>query len=402
MNPSPIDLVVVGGGIVGLAAAREILQRTPGLRVRVLEKEPQLAAHQTTHNSGVIHSGVYYTPGSLKASLCVEGAKLLEAFCAQHRIPVLRCGKVIVAASVQELPRLEALFQRGQANRVPGLALIGPERLREIEPQASGLRALHVPSTAAVDFSAVARALAQEVQQQGGEIVTAARVTRLLRRSGGWMVESTAGATPARALLTCGGLHADRLAAMAGARPAVRIVPFRGEYYELTPQRRALVRGMIYPVPDPALPFLGAHLTRGVDGTVHAGPNAILALKREGYRPLSFALRDALELAQFPGTWRMAQRYWSAGLVEWRRSISRAAFARALQRLVPQLCAADLVPAEAGVRAQAVDRAGRLVDDFAVVQAPAAVHVLNVPSPAATASLAIGRMIADMTVPLYA
>jgi len=396
MKTPPYDVVVIGGGIIGLATAMELLGRFPAMRLVVLEKEPQLAAHQTGHNSGVIHSGLYYRPGSLKAKTCVAGARLMKQFCEAHRIPHAICGKVVVATQPSELPTLEMLYQRGLANGVPGLSLIGPERLKELEPHARGIRALHVASAGIVDYRAVAHAMAAVIQARGGDVRTSARVIRLARREGRWVVQMRGGDIQASYLVACGGLHADRIAGMAGGPRDVRIVPFRGEYYELTSARRELVRAMIYPVPDPAMPFLGVHFTRDLDGGVHAGPNAVLALKREGYRKTDVSLTDLLGFASFPGFWKMARRHWSAGLGELWRSTSKRAFVRALQRLVPAIRAEDLVPAESGVRAQAVDAGGALLDDFNVVQVQDAIHVRNVPSPAATASICIGQTIAEM------
>lgn len=381
---------------MGLATAMELLGRVPALRLILLEKDAQLAAHQTSHNSGVIHSGLYYRPGSLKARLCVSGAKRLVAFCEARGIPYARCGKVVVATEPSEVPALHRLYERGLANGVEGLSRIGPERLRELEPHARGVQALHVASAGIVDYATVAGAYAQVVVERGGAIRTGARVVRLQRREQAWRLSTTAGEIGAKALVTCGGLHADRLAALAGGPREVQIIPFRGEYYELVPSRRELVRAMIYPVPDPRLPFLGVHVTRGIDGHVHAGPNAVLALKREGYRKTDVHLADAWGLVRFAGFWRMARRHWATGVAELARSVSKRAFVRALNRLVPALTPEDLVPAPSGVRAQAVDRHGVLRDDFEIVQQPQAIHVLNVPSPAATASISIGQHLADL------
>ena len=395
-NDQQMDLAVIGGGIVGLAAARELLARHPEAAVAVLEKEPAVAAHQTGHNSGVIHSGIYYRPGSIKARTCVVGARLMVDFCRSHDIPIAMCGKLIVATDESELPALNALHQRGMANGVPGLRVLGAEQLREIEPHARGIQALHVAGTGIVDYAAVARAFARQIEEAGGRIHTSTRVIRLIRRHGAWILETTKGAFSAKFLVTCGGLHSDRLAAMTGSPSALRIAPFRGEYYEVIPERRFLVKGMIYPVPNPALPFLGVHFTRSITGGVHAGPNAVLALKREGYRKTDIDLGDTLDLLLFPGFWRMARRYWGVGFAETYRSFSQAAFTRALARLVPDIRSRDLIPGGSGVRAQALDAQGTLLDDFDMATAEAAIHVRNVPSPAATASLAIGRTIADM------
>ena len=391
----PYDVAVVGGGIVGLATADALLTRHPALQLLLLEKEPRLAAHQTGHNSGVIHSGIYYRPGSLKASLCVRGAQRLTAFCDAHQIPYQRCGKVIVAVEEDEQPALETLHQRGLANGVPGLARIGPERLRALEPNVHGVAALHLPQVTIVNFVAVAEALADEVRRAGGTVLTSARLTDVRDADGGWLLETTQGTQRARFLVNCGGLHADRIGRMARDTARVRIIPFRGEYYQLRPERASLVRGLVCPVPDPSMPFLGVHFTKMLDGGVHVGPNAVLALKREGYRRTDVSWRDGLELLTSPGFWRMAQRHWRAGLTEMRRSISKRAFVQEAQRLVPTLTLEDLRPSPSGVRAQAVDVQGTLVDDFVLRPSARALHVYNAPSPAATASLAIGETIAD-------
>ena len=373
-----------------------VTHRHPQLRLTLLEKESDLATHQTGHNSGVIHSGIYYAPGSLKAALCVRGARALVEFCQAHGIRVERCGKAIVATTPAELPRLETLYRRGQANGVPDVTLMDAGQLREVEPHAAGLKALHVPSTAIVNFRQVAQAYAEVVRARGGTIVTSATALKIVSRSDRLIVHTTAGEFSARFVITCGGLHADRLARMADGRETLRIVPFRGEYYELIPARRHLVRGLIYPVPDPRLPFLGAHLTRTVDGRVEAGPNAVLALKREGYRKTDLNLEDVAELLRFGGFWRMAARHWRTGLAELSRSLCKPAFVRAIQRLVPAIQAEDVVSAGSGVRAQAVDSGGRLLDDFQVIRRDRMLHVCNAPSPAATASLAIGEFVAEM------
>jgi L-2-hydroxyglutarate oxidase len=390
------EIAVVGGGIVGLATAYALVTRAPDRRVLVLEKEARLAAHQTGHNSGVIHSGIYYRPGSHKARLTVQGARLMTEFCAAHGIRVDRVGKVIVATAEDELPRLQTLFERGAANGVPGLALIDRARLREIEPHAAALRAIHSPATAIVDYTEVAEALARDLRARGATIRTGARVGAIHRTGDGFELAAGSDLVRARRLVNCAGLHSDAVARMAGARPDVRIVPFRGEYYMVRPERHELVRGLIYPVPDPAFPFLGVHFTRTIHGEVEAGPNAVLAFAREGYR---FGRIHPGELAAtlgYPGFWAMVRRYWRTGTYEMYRSLSKGAFVRALQRLVPEIAAADVRPGGAGVRAQAVARDGTLVDDFRIVASPDAVHVLNAPSPAATASLAIGRHIATL------
>jgi len=395
VNTPAYDVGVIGGGIVGLGTAYACLRRFPGVRLVVLEKEPQLAAHQSGRNSGVIHSGIYYRPGSLKAKLCVNGARVLTEFCDTKRIPYQRCGKVIVAVEPSELPALEALYERGLANGVPGLSRIDPPRLRELEPNARGIQALHLPHVAIVDFAAVAKALAQDIERLGGTILTSTRLTHVRDNVRGWRLGTTRGDYDVRFLINCAGLHADRLARMAGDRFAVRIVPFRGEYFTLPPSRSSLVNGLVYPVPDPSMPFLGVHFTKTLEGGVHVGPNAVLALKREGYTRMDISWRDCLELVMSPGFWRMAQRHWRAGMQELARSWSKRAFLRAAQRLVPSLRASDLLPSPSGVRAQAVGVDGALLDDFVLRDGNRALHVYNAPSPAATAALTIGETIAE-------
>jgi len=383
--------VVVGAGILGLATAHRLLTDHPDAQVTVLEKEPRVAAHQTGHNSGVIHAGVYYPPGSLKARLCRAGNRAMVEFCATHGIPARTCGKLIVATDDAELPRLRALQERAQANQLKVRWLDG-QQAREYEPHLSARAALHVPDTGIVDFSQVCRTLADLVTKAGGTVQLGAEVIGIRPdRARTHRVLTTAGDLPADLVINCAGLYADRVARLAGAQPPVRIVPFRGEYYVLRPDRAALVQGLIYPVPDPRLPFLGVHLTRMIDDSVHAGPNAVLATAREGYRWRRFRPREVAEIVSWPGTWRLARRYWRTGLTEVRRSLSPRRFAADLARLVPEITVADLVPAEAGVRAQAVRPDGGLVDDFLIVTRPGQVHVLNAPSPAATSALAIAE-----------
>jgi len=396
VSETSCDIAIVGGGIIGLATALALSERVPRLRLAVLEKESRLAAHQSSHNSGVIHAGIYYTPGSYKACLCVEGVKLMLTFCDMYGIQYERCGKVIVATSPEELPRLAQLYKRGVANGVAGLERIGPERVREIEPHANALAAIYSPATGIVDFGKVSMTMASVLRGRGAAILTGARVRRIVSANGGVVLETASGTVCARALINCAGLYADRVARLMGVRTDVRIIPFRGEYYNLVPDRRHLVRGLIYPAPDPAFPFLGVHFTRTIHGGVEAGPNAVLAFAREGYTYMHIRLGEVAGMLAYPGFWRMAARYWRMGLYEVYRSLSRAAFVRALQRLVPEISPADVGPGGAGVRAQAVEKDGALVDDFRIVETPKAIHVLNAPSPAATASLAIGRHIADL------
>jgi len=395
MTESQRDVIVIGGGIVGLAAALEITVRFPRLRLLVLEKERRVGQHQSGHNSGVIHSGVYYRPGSLKAKLCVEGARAMIQFCREHGIAHQVCGKVIVATSDAELPRLEELRQRGEANGIDGLRFLVPEELHDIEPYANGIRALAVPSTGITDYAKVCDKFAELIVARG-EITLSTKVTGLKRNPQEVIVQTDRGEFVAKAIINCAGLFSDRIAKMAGDKPDLAIFPFRGEYYDLIPERSSLVRALIYPVPDPQFPFLGVHFTRRINGCVDAGPNAVLALRREGYKRSDFNLRDLSSALTFPGFWHMAGRHWRNGLGEFRRSLSKTAFVRALQRLLPDLRDEDLVPGGSGVRAQAVKRDGTLVDDFHFVRSERVLHVLNVPSPAATASLRIGSYIADM------
>ncbi len=382
-------VTVVGGGILGLATAR-LLARS-GDQVTVLEKEPVLARHQTGHNSGVVHAGIYYAPGSLKARLCTRGRILLRDYCAERGVAYDECGKVVVATDEAELPRLDRLAERAERNGVPGLRRLDAVGLAEVEPHARGLAALHSPHTAIVDFAAVARAFASDIAAAGGEVRTAAPVTRVERRrihlASGEVLESDR-------IVVCAGLHSDRLARASGEDPEPRIIPFRGEYYRLAPHRRRLVRGLIYPVPDPSLPFLGVHLTLRADGEVLLGPNAVLATAREGYRRTAVNWRDLYETLTWPGTRRMMRRHWRAGAGELYRSAHKRAFIAELRRYVPELRPEDALPAEAGVRAQAVDRDGSLVDDFRLGVTDDIVWVRNAPSPAATSSLAIAEELA--------
>ncbi len=398
MSKRQVDLVVIGGGIVGLAVARALM--SPGLQVMVLEKEERLAAHQTGHNSGVIHSGLYYKPGSLKAANCTAGREALYRFCAERQIPFERCGKVVVATSEEELPALRELQRRGTANGLEGLEWLDGAGLRHWEPGVAGVAGLYVPQTGIVDYVRVAEAYAADIERQGGVVRTGCELRGVRRKEGGFVLETGGGALDrhwrlgCRWLINCAGLHSDRVARMCGLQPQVRIVPFRGEYHLLTPGRRSLVRNLIYPVPDPNLPFLGVHLTRRISGEVEAGPNAVLALKREGYRRSSFSLRDTWETLSYPGFWPLARRFWRVGAREYYRSFRKAVMVQDLRRLVPALAGPDLRRAGAGVRAQAVDVEGRLLDDFCFLEAEGMIHVLNAPSPAATASLSIGDTIA--------
>jgi len=390
---SSFDIAVVGGGIVGLATALALSREAAG-KIVVLEKETGLARHQTGNNSGVIHSGLYYRPGSQKARTCTDGREELYRFCREENVPFERCGKIVVATREEEVPRLGELERRGRENGLEGLQRLDRASLREYEPHVAGIAGLYVPQTGIVDFPQAAQAMATRIRKSGGEIRTASEVRRVRKEKEGMRLETASGDLSCRLLINCAGLHSDRLARLCGADPQVRIIPFRGEYYELRKGRAGLVKNLIYPVPDPALPFLGVHFTRMIDGGVEAGPNAVLALHREGYNRLSFSFRDAAETFLYPGFWQLGRRYWRLALDEYLRSFSKQRFLTDLQRLMPQLKSEDIFPGGAGVRAQAVDAEGRLLDDFHIVEEERAVHVLNAPSPAATASLAIGRSVA--------
>ncbi len=390
---APFDVAIVGGGIVGLATAFQLSRAYPGSKLVLIEKEPAVGAHQTGHNSGVIHSGLYYKPGSAKARLCTTGQDLMKDFCRATGVPFQICGKLVVAVHDAELPALEELHRRGLANGVPNLALVGPEKLREVEPHAAGIKALHLPGVGIIDYKVVAQKLGELLIARGVQVRTGTRVAKIAHDDAGLVLHTTKEPISARFMIGCAGLHSDRLARREGSHPAGKIVPFRGEYYELIPERRDLVRGLIYPVADPRFPFLGVHFTRMVNGGVEAGPNAVLALKREGYRKMQLNVRDAAEVLTYPGFWKMAAKYWRTGFHEVWRSYSKKAFVRALSKLVPEITAADVQRAGAGVRAQALLPTGAMVDDFLIEERPRALHVLNAPSPAATASLAIGAEI---------
>ena len=385
------DILIIGGGIVGIATANAVLQRFPGKRVVVLEKEAQLAAHQTGRNSGVIHSGIYYKPGSFKARFCKAGNASMQAFCSQHGLEYEMCGKVIVATEEAELVQLEKLFQRGLENGLE-VRKLSLEQMRKVEPHMAGIAALQVPSTGIVDYKLVVATLAKLVQSQEGEIRCGVQVQRVK----GCQVETTTGTIEAKLVINCAGLHSDRVARAAGADVEAKIVPFRGEYYMLKPEKAGLVKSLIYPVPNPLFPFLGVHCTKMIDGSVHLGPNAVLAFAREGYTKTSINLRDLGETLAFPGFWKLAARHWRDGFQEVVRSFSRREFVRSLQRLVPAITEDDVIACDAGVRAQALHANGALEDDFLIIVKPGAIHVCNAPSPAATASLEIGRHIAAL------
>ena len=395
------DLTIIGGGIVGLATALKIGEAHPRLKLLILEKESELAQHQTGHNSGVIHSGLYYRPGSVKARSCVAGRKALMEFCDRNGAPYEICGKVVVATSAEELPRLEDLHRRGLANGLQGLEIIGPERLREIEPHAAGVRALYVPQTGIIDYKKVAAAYAEKIRANGGDIRTSHRVVGVLDRDGELVAQTSMGDYRTNYLINCCGLQSDLVAKMMRGDGAPgdhehRVIPFRGEYYKIAAEKQHLVRNLIYPVPDPTFPFLGVHFTRMANGGVEAGPNAVLAYAREGYRHTDINLSDLWQTVSFKGFWAMAGKYWRTGFGELHRSLSKAAFVTALQKLLPEIRESDLIAGGSGVRAQAVSASGALVDDFVIQQSRRSIHVLNAPSPGATASLAIGQSIAEM------
>ncbi len=389
-------IAIVGGGIVGLATAYRLMERLPGVGVTVLEKESAVAQHQSGHNSGVLHCGLYYKPGSRRARLAVRGVRQMIEFCRSHSIPHDVCGKVVVATNADEVARLQGLFDRGRENGLRDLRLLSPEELREIEPHAAGLAAIHVPEEGIADYPRVCQVLMEEIRSRGGEILTNAEVRAIHRESPGWRVVHSSAEYACDWIITCAGLHSDRVAALTGRPRAVRIVPFRGEYYLLKPERQFLVRNLIYPVPDPRFPFLGVHFTRKFGGGVEAGPNAVLAFAREGYSKADVSLRDAADALSFPGLWRFLRRYPEACWGELRRSFSKELFCRSLQRLVPEIRLDDLAPGGAGVRAQALSPDGSLVDDFHFIQGEREIHVVNAPSPGATASLAIGEEIGEM------
>ncbi len=390
-----VRVLVIGGGIVGLSTAMAVAKRLPAARVTVLEKESGIARHQTGHNSGVIHSGIYYRPDSLKARFTVQGAREIVGFAKEHGIEHEMCGKVVVATDESEIPRLEELHRRAIANQVPGAEMIGPEALREIEPNAAGVKALKVASTGIVDYIGIANAYAELIRAGGGEVRTSTKVLKIERSGNEHVVETNSGEVRGEYLINCAGLYSDVMARLAGCKPALRIVPFRGEYYRLVERSEHLVRSLIYPVPDPAFPFLGVHFTRMIYGGIEAGPNAVLSLRREGYRKTDFHLGEALQTLSYSGFLRLSARYWRTGMGEIYRSFSKSAFVRALQRLLPALSESDLRPGGAGVRAQAIAPDGSLLDDFAIETLGGVVHVLNAPSPAATASLPIGRAVAE-------
>ena len=397
MSIKNYDIAIIGGGLVGLATAMALTEQTSA-RLLLVEAENELASHQSGHNSGVIHSGLYYKPGSLKARNCVEGRELMYAFCAEHGVAYDRCGKLVVAIDDSQLPALDELERRGAANGLTGMRRVTAEQIREREPHVQAVAGLEVPETGIVDYKGVAREYARLTQSAGGTIEKQARVIAVAQRGDELTIETTRGQFACRNLINCAGLQSDRVARLCGVETGVQIIPFRGEYYQLIPSRESLVRDLIYPVPDARFPFLGVHFTRMIHGGIEAGPNAVLALARHGYTRTSFSPRDMAGLLGYGGFWRMASRYWRTGCGEMYRSWSRRAFVRALQALVPELRYEDIVPAGAGVRAQAVAPNGMLVDDFVIAERERMIHVVNAPSPAATASISIGRTIAELAV----
>ncbi|MDP6559675.1 MAG: L-2-hydroxyglutarate oxidase [Candidatus Binatia bacterium] len=410
MATNRFDITVIGGGIIGLATAMQLAEKYPRSKIAVLEKESRIATHQTGHNSGVIHSGIYYRPGSVKAETCVAGKKALLEFCDRNEIPYELCGKVIVAMGEGDLSRLEDLYNRGQANGVEGLELIGPERLREIEPHVTGIRALYAPTTGIIDFARVALAYASKLEGAGGEILLRHEVKALRRHDGELILETSSGEVRTKHLINCAGLFTDRLLRLISRNDnagelgwhSCRIIPFRGEYFRLIDKKHRLIKGLIYPVPDPQLPFLGVHFTRTVHGTIEVGPNAVLALAREGYHRSDVNFKDLWDVLSYRGFWSMMREHWRTGFAEMVRSASKKALVTGLQRLIPDIQSVDLLPGNSGVRAQAVSFTGGLFDDFVIAQTPNVIHVLNAPSPGATASLAIGKKIVDYATKTYA
>ncbi len=387
------DVAIIGAGIVGLAVGLELTRRYPAFKIVVLEKEREVATHQTGHNSGVIHSGIYYKPGSIKAKLAVGGAAAMIQFCREHGLPLEICGKIIVATRADEFPGLEELLRRGLANGVPGVRELNANEIREIEPNSAGLRGIHVPGSAVTDYKMVAQKYAELIALGGGEVLTGAGVSAIVRKPDEIALETGAGTIHARYVINCAGLQSDRVAKMAGADLGLQIVPFRGEFFEVVPAKRSVVRGLIYPVPDPRFPFLGVHLIKRTNGEIEVGPNAVLAFRREGYRRTAFSFADTATMAFFSGFWVLASKYWKTGFEELHRSWSKRAFTRAMQKLVPSLAEDDIHHAGCGIRAQALDRSGQLVDDFRFAFQNRILHVCNVPSPAATASLTIAQEI---------
>ena len=389
------DVIIIGGGIVGLATAYKLLEQKPELKLRILEKEKSIGLHQSGHNSGVIHSGIYYKPGSVKAKNCRRGVEELLLFCDKFNVQYDLCGKVIVAVNLEEVNRLDALYKRGLENGISNIRIVDSQELKDLEPHATGIKAIHVPSTGIINYTSVVDELAKQIIKRGGEIKTKATVKGFVRKAGECIVNTQMCDYPTELVINCAGLYSDKIAQLAGENSSISIIPFRGEYYVLKPESRHLVNSLIYPVPDPRFPFLGVHFTRRIDGSVEAGPNAVLATAREGYRRRDFSFQETWELLTNPGVWKIGRNYWKTGMGEYTRSLFKPLFVKALQHLVPAIQGSDLVPGGSGVRAQAMDETGKLLDDFCIVQSERFIHVLNAPSPAATASFAIGSTIAD-------
>ena len=387
------DVIVIGGGIVGLATAYKLLEQKPELKLRILEKEKSIGLHQSAHNSGVIHSGIYYKPGSMKAKNCRRGVEELLLFCDKFNVQYDLCGKVIVAVNLEEVNRLDALYKRGLENGISDVRIVDSQELKDLEPHATGIKAIHVPSTGIINYTSVVDELAKQIIKRGGEIKTKATVKGFVRKAGECIVNTQTYDYHTGLVINCAGLYSDKIAQLAGENSSISIIPFRGEYYVLKPESRHLVNSLIYPVPDPKFPFLGVHFTRRIDGSVEAGPNAVLATAREGYRRRDFSFQETWELLTNPGFWKIGRNYWKTGMGEYTRSLFKPLFVKALQHLVPAIQGSDLVPGGSGVRAQAMDRTGKLLDDFCIVQSERFIHVLNAPSPAATASFAIGSKI---------
>ncbi len=389
------DVIIIGGGIVGLATAYKLLEQKPELKLRILEKEKSIGLHQSGHNSGVIHSGIYYKPGSVKAKNCRRGVEELLLFCDKFNVQYDLCGKVIVAVNLEEVNRLDALYKRGLENGISNIRIVDSQELKDLEPHATGIKAIHVPSTGIINYTSVVDELGKQIIKRGGEIKTKATVKGFVRKAGECIVNTQMCDYPTELVINCAGLYSDKIAQLAGENSSISIIPFRGEYYVLKPESRHLVNSLIYPVPDPRLPFLGVHFTRRIDGSVEAGPNAVLATAREGYRRRDFNFQETWELLTNPGVWKIGRNYWKTGMGEYTRSLFKPLFVKALQYLVPAIQGSDLVPGGSGVRAQAMDETGKLLDDFCIVQSERFIHILNAPSPAATASFAIGSTIAD-------
>jgi L-2-hydroxyglutarate oxidase len=388
------DVIVIGCGIVGLATAYKLLEQKPGLKLRILEKEKSIGLHQSGHNSGVIHSGIYYKPGSMKAKNCRRGVRELLLFCDKFNVQYDLCGKVIVAVNSEEVNRLDALYKRGLENGISDVRIIDSQELKDLEPHATGIKAIHVPSMGIINYTSVVEELAKQIIKRGGKIKTKATVKGFVRKASECIVNTQTCDYPTGLVINCSGLYSDKIAQLAGENSSISIIPFRGEYYVLKPESRHLVNSLIYPVPDPRFPFLGVHFTRKIDGSIEAGPNAVLATAREGYRRRDFSFQETWELLTNPGFWKIGRNYWKTGMGEYTRSLFKPLFVKALQHLVPAIQGSDLVPGGSGVRAQAMDKTGKLLDDFCIVQSERFIHVLNAPSPAATASFAIGSIIA--------